>query len=394
MYFVAGLMVKNEQDAILKSLQSIKEVVDEIFIYDTGSTDQTLLVIEEWSQKHKKVVRVKKGEFIDFSTSRNVMLDWIDGTATAQYILLLDAKDEFIYPSLEQLGSLLKSLPKEETAWHLQQVWENQDGYRFNYQNIRIIRPRSGWRYKGVVHEYITPTRQTLTGSIPNDFYIFQDRRGEAEKSLKRFPRDAQLLEKCVQENPDDSRAWFYLGQTYYSIGKYEQAFKAYAKRGKMVDASFKEETAVACFYAGKILLRFYTKRELLLQDYIDAEYRQFLEDEIGEFFKNVEFGSVLEWFHTAFEIYPRIDPLVELAQHYRYKNSFHLAFMYIRQACSSTPKTQLFTEEGLYTYKRWHLMGIIGYYVDEQEMGKLGCQKAIQAKNLPIDHHNLSFYS
>jgi hypothetical protein len=42
----AALIVKDEQDNLPACLDSLREVVDEIVIYDTGSTDDTVGIAE------------------------------------------------------------------------------------------------------------------------------------------------------------------------------------------------------------------------------------------------------------------------------------------------------------------------------------------------------------
>lgn len=37
---------------------------------------------------------IMEGKFVDFSTSRNVMLDWVDRDETIDFYLPLDANDE------------------------------------------------------------------------------------------------------------------------------------------------------------------------------------------------------------------------------------------------------------------------------------------------------------
>jgi glycosyltransferase involved in cell wall biosynthesis len=44
-------IVKNEQDNIEKSINSLKDIVDEIIIVDTGSTDDTIKICKKLNCK-------------------------------------------------------------------------------------------------------------------------------------------------------------------------------------------------------------------------------------------------------------------------------------------------------------------------------------------------------
>ena len=45
------MMVKNEKKRLHVSLESVKDVVDSFVIYDTGSTDNTMEICEEYANK-------------------------------------------------------------------------------------------------------------------------------------------------------------------------------------------------------------------------------------------------------------------------------------------------------------------------------------------------------
>ena len=40
------MIVKNEEDTIARCINSVKDIVDEIIIVDTGSTDNTLKILK------------------------------------------------------------------------------------------------------------------------------------------------------------------------------------------------------------------------------------------------------------------------------------------------------------------------------------------------------------
>ena len=60
------IMVKNEKKRLHVTLESIKNFADSLFIFDTGSTDNTIEICKEFSKKNKIPLRLKEGEFVNF----------------------------------------------------------------------------------------------------------------------------------------------------------------------------------------------------------------------------------------------------------------------------------------------------------------------------------------
>lgn len=80
------MIVKNEEDTLPRCLSSVKDIVQEIIIVDTGSTDKTKEVAHTFTD------HVVDFEWIhDFAAARNHAFS----LATQEYILCLDADDVF-----------------------------------------------------------------------------------------------------------------------------------------------------------------------------------------------------------------------------------------------------------------------------------------------------------
>ena len=78
------MIVRDEEGTLRRCLDSVKEVVDEIIIVDTGSRDHTAEIAREFTEK------VYEFQWIDdFSAARNYGLE----RATQDYCMWLDADD-------------------------------------------------------------------------------------------------------------------------------------------------------------------------------------------------------------------------------------------------------------------------------------------------------------
>lgn len=339
---VVVIMVKNESACIRKTLDTVKDYP--VFIYDTGSTDDTVAVCESYPN-----VTVESGEFVDFSTSRNACLDAADAKMDAEYYLLLDANDE------------LRGVPDVgdgADVYLVRQEWNS--GKTTTYFNVRLFRASTRCRYVGRVHEYITTPAGTPR--IKNEsFYIYQDRRnGAAESSVERWKRDAVLLEADVETDPQNARSVYYLAQTYDCLGNTAKAIEWYAKRFKMGD--FYEERFLSALRAGR-----------LSTDKIDK----------------------IVWFTKAFDVIARAEPMVEMAKIYRDEGNLTKSYVYALAACSlEYPKDALLSVDvEYYTYFRWHLLGIVAWYNKKYDEGRNACARAIAARGLKIDKVNKTFY-
>ena len=90
------MIVKNEEEVLDNCLSSISDVVDEIIIVDTGSTDSTKSICKKFTDK---IFDFKWCD--DFSKARNFAFS----KASCEYIMWLDADD--IVPS-KTINKLLK----------------------------------------------------------------------------------------------------------------------------------------------------------------------------------------------------------------------------------------------------------------------------------------------
>ena len=86
-----------------------------------------------------------------------------------------------------------------------------------------------------------------------------------------------------------------------------------------------------------------------------------------------------------------RVEPHIE---HYKDLN-WILCFTFADLACKvNFPDCLLFVDKLAYDYKRWHLLGIAGWYSNEFEKGKIGCLKALESgAGQDVDRFNLKFY-
>jgi glycosyltransferase involved in cell wall biosynthesis len=360
------MMLKNEEKRLLVSLKSVIGIVKSLVIYDTGSTDNTIQILKDFSSENDIELRLKHGEFVNFCVSRNVSLDFADSFDDIDFLLLLDCNDE-----LQGGENLLKiatqHLHTDFNSFLVCQHWWS--GKYDKYFNTRFLRSKSEWRYKGSVHEYLANTnkeRNEQVIKLPDNIILYQDRTQDDDKTSKRFTRDKILLLKDYKQNPTEPRTVFYLAQTCSCLHQYEEAFYYYKLRSEL--EGFQEEK----FHG---YLRTANLSQQLCHNWYDT----------------------LTYYMKAVEHSNRAEPLIRIAEHYNKQKNWILAFHFSQWACSlEYPKDAiLFVNKHDYDYTRWHILGIVAYYCGKYEEGKNACLKAIEkGLNVELDKSNLKFYT
>lgn len=95
------MIVKNEEDVIGRCLKCVKDVVDEIIIVDTGSTDSTIEIAKKYTNQ------IYHFDWVDdFAKARNYAFS----KATKDYIMWLDADDIIFEKDLTKLKQLKNTL--------------------------------------------------------------------------------------------------------------------------------------------------------------------------------------------------------------------------------------------------------------------------------------------
>ena len=59
----ALIMVKNEEMSIQITIDSVKNYIKHIIVYDTGSTDKTIKVIKDTCKRNSQILHLKRGVF-------------------------------------------------------------------------------------------------------------------------------------------------------------------------------------------------------------------------------------------------------------------------------------------------------------------------------------------
>jgi tetratricopeptide (TPR) repeat protein len=215
------MIVRDEELRLARCLKSAADLVDEIVIVDTGSTDATKAVAAGFGPQ-VKIIDFPWCD--DFAAARNESLR----RASGDWALWLDADDRLDELNRQRLKNLLVGLPdvrnSDELAVYLMQcvnVSAGDEGVATALEHGRLFRidPRVRWQYR--VHEQIVPAIERLGGQkLRSDVAIHHFGYSDAAERRQKLFRDLRLLEFDGAERPDDPLALFHLGWTQHLLGQ------------------------------------------------------------------------------------------------------------------------------------------------------------------------------
>lgn len=202
----ACMMVKNEAALLPQCLDSIRDLVDEIVIVDTGSTDNTIEIAKRYGAKIVESPWQK-----DFSLHRNESIE----NASGNWVLVIDPDEKlFLENGLTpaMLKQWLRGLPKHFSTVGLRMV-DVQDGKPIMETGALRLFRKGQIRYERRAHNRpVHEGKQAFNTSLKLEHYGYA--LGE-EKRQEKFRRSEELLMLDLQEHPEWVKTYFYLSELY-----------------------------------------------------------------------------------------------------------------------------------------------------------------------------------
>lgn len=233
-----NMIVKNESHIIARCLDSIKDVIDYWVISDTGSNDGTQEIITNYFDQHRIPGILTQDEWQNFAHNRNIALR--NAQNKTDYILIMDADDYLIADTDFHFDDL--------TADHyMLRMRRNEIDYFFP----KLIRSTLPWQWQGVLHEYLECSQTFNSDTLQGNYYIESTTEGARSQNPEKYKRDAEILAKALQQEPDNTRYQFYLAQSHRDYGDLEQAIIHYQKRADM--GGWAEEVYYSLFQVAQL---------------------------------------------------------------------------------------------------------------------------------------------
>ncbi len=153
------MIVKNAQCTIERCLDSVRHIVDEMNIIDTGSTDRTKDIVQNYTS------RIFEFPWCDhFAKARNFSFQ----QATKEYILWLDADDIMTKENQHKLLLLKQSLYPTVDAVTMDHylVLDDEGRVECSERKYRLVKRGNHFQWEGAVHEYVKVSGQLFHSDI------------------------------------------------------------------------------------------------------------------------------------------------------------------------------------------------------------------------------------
>ena len=215
------MIVKNEENYLEGCLNSVKDVVDEIVIVDTGSSDSTKEIAEKYD------ANIFDYEWNNnFSDARNFSLQYAKG----DWILYLDADERLNSGSVDLLKTIIEK--ENDAAFECRIVNIDDAGNRPSVMKyVRLFPNKEGVEFEGRIHEQIEPSLLKTGCKIqPSDIEITHLGYSIGDDELKlKAERNLSLLKVELDDNKS-GYIYFQIGQTYHILEKEEEAIENFNK--------------------------------------------------------------------------------------------------------------------------------------------------------------------
>lgn len=207
------MIVKNEEGVLARCLECVKEIVDEIIIVDTGSTDKSKEIAKGYtSQVYDFVWTDNFAEARNFSFSK----------ATKDYIIWLDADDVLTQKAQGDLLKLKQVLEPEVDVVYMP-YYMIKDSKNNEIDSIfwreRIIKREKGFKWEGIVHEYIISSGKLVKIDIP---IVHMKMHSAGDRNLKIF--ESYL----AKGNKISDKEAFYYARELFANGQIDKAMVYY----------------------------------------------------------------------------------------------------------------------------------------------------------------------
>jgi glycosyltransferase involved in cell wall biosynthesis len=358
------MIVKNEAKIIKRCLDSVKPLIDYVFIVDTGSDDDTINVINDWLLQNKMDGKVISEPWKDFAYNRSFAMSELRKMKNIEYVFMIDADEILNFDKNINIQKIKNNLVKD--------LYSIRCNYgKIQYLKNSITKNSKPFCYKGVLHEFIDCQNELFTNDIIEGIYNIPIQDSARNKSIDKYKKDVEVLENeiKIEKNKEMlSRYYFYLAQSYRDCNEKEKAMHWYKERVK--SGGWIQEIYYSLYQIARL-------KEML----------QYPEDEI------------IQSYMIAFESLPqRIEAIFGAVLFCRKVNRFNQAYILAKYA-QTIPKVYegLFVENWIYEFAIEDELSVCCYHVGKFKEGKELTQKLIS--KVPEEHkkrfiHNLDEYN
>lgn len=212
------MITRDEAELLPRCLESVRGVVDEIVVVDTGSLDATCDIARSYG------AIVSTFDWCDdFAAARNASL----ALASGEWILVMDADEVMTQGAHAHLRTAIQG-PHGAYTLELENLTDDQE--RQALRLLRLFRNHPAIRYEGRVHEQVTASLERLGLSIGMcEARLLHDGYLSARMTLRsKHKRNLSLLETMHAEDARNPYVAYHLGKTLMAMERWVEAKEAF----------------------------------------------------------------------------------------------------------------------------------------------------------------------
>lgn len=225
------MIVKDEEEVLARCLDSVRDLVDEIVIVDTGSTDATKAIASAYTD------RIYDFEWVyDFAAARNYSFSH----ATMEYIMWLDA-DDYLKPKDREMFRKLKETldpAVDSVAMEYHLLLDAEGNPAAMSRRNRLVKRSRNFQWHKPIHEYLEVSGNVYLTEIA----VTHNRRGDHTQ------RNLNIFERMIERGESFSdRDLLYYGNELVDSKRYKEAIDVYEKFLAQPVANNFEDHLLAC---------------------------------------------------------------------------------------------------------------------------------------------------
>jgi len=354
------MIVRNESKIITRLLDSTKDIIDSCLIVDTGSTDDTVTIIEQWLESNNIEGKVVSHPWKNFGFNRTQSYQLAkEAYPNVSHYLTLDA--DFILKMDITKSELYDQLRSKARCYSIL-----QDNKYMQYYNIRFLSNEYIWKCVGPTHEYwdTDPSSHSVTRLQGIKIDDINDGGSKSDKTT----RDIRLLTEALDDPETDdtpglrSRYLYYLARSKHDLGMFNEAINYFKMSADLT----------------------YSPEEKYYTNYM-----------IGVCLQNVgKYEEAIVQHLHAYSLRPsRFEALMGACTLLRQKGQYIVVHSLLKQALLSEPPAHdiLFVDTSLREYKALMEMSYVAYRCGMYKDGYEANLRLLKNPNLSEQIHNVA---
>ncbi|MBT9282604.1 MAG: glycosyltransferase [Hydrogenibacillus schlegelii] len=224
-----AMIARDEAASIGRAIRSAAPIVDEVVVGDTGSTDGTPAVARAHGAR---VIAVPWQD--DFAAARNAVLEAVRGT----WVFVLDADEGVVSVDRPALEAMLERPDVFGGVVEIRHHLGARPGAMLATDAVlRLFRRDPRIRYRGRIHEDVTPSITALPGARIVRAPVVLEHFGYLEPAVaakRKNERNLALVLRAIADAGDDPRLWYALGTEWFQRGDVVRAAAALERAFRM----------------------------------------------------------------------------------------------------------------------------------------------------------------